>query len=180
MSEKVSTGLTERHLLLFGTIIQWFARYESLMQEIMATVSGADATSIKLLTDGIGFAEKRRALLNLLRHRAVPFDQIEQIQSYLQVVRTFAQLRDDIAHSVWITGQPQNLIWPAWLTHGPLTAVKPLHDLGKHMEDFVEDKDDKVTYTLDDFADISESLATNYTGLREYAVGHGLAPSNGG
>ena len=62
--------ITDQHLVLFGAIIQWFARHEVLMQEIMATVSGADATSIKLLTSGLSFTEKRVALFNLLSHQA--------------------------------------------------------------------------------------------------------------
>ena len=48
--------LTERHLLLFGTVIQWFARYEWLMQEVMATVAESDAGSIMLLTRGLDFS----------------------------------------------------------------------------------------------------------------------------
>lgn len=144
----------------------------------MAAVSGADVGSVRFLTGSLGFAEKRAALFNLLRHRAVPFDEVEQIRNYLQVLGTFAQLRDDMAHSVWVKGEPQNSIWPVWLTYGPLTAVKPAHDLGKHMADFVEDYLDKATYTLDDFATISQTLAANYKGLREYATRHGLAHSN--
>ena len=35
--------LSDQHLLLFGKIIQWFARYELLMQEIMAVVAGSDS-----------------------------------------------------------------------------------------------------------------------------------------
>ena len=92
------------------------------MQKIMATVSGADVTSIKLLTSGLGFTEKRDALFNLLRHRAVPLDQIDPIQSYLEALQTFTPLRNDITHSVWIEGKPQNSIWPVWLKAGPLTA----------------------------------------------------------
>ena len=54
--DAVTTGyLTERHLTLFGTIVQWFARHELLMQEIMATVSGADSGSIILLTRDFRF-----------------------------------------------------------------------------------------------------------------------------
>jgi hypothetical protein len=64
--------LTEQHLLLFGAIIQWFARHELLMQDIMATVAGSDTAAIMLLTRGLDFEGKRQALLDLLRHRAVP------------------------------------------------------------------------------------------------------------
>jgi hypothetical protein len=45
------------------------------MQEIMATVSGANVTSTKSLIVDIDFAAKRDALVRLLRHLAVPHDQ---------------------------------------------------------------------------------------------------------
>jgi hypothetical protein len=47
--------VTEEHPLLFGTIIQCFARHEVIMQKIMATISGADVTSIRLLTSELSF-----------------------------------------------------------------------------------------------------------------------------
>ena len=86
MTKVTSNCITDQHLILFGALIQWFAQHEVLMQKIMATVSGADVTSIKLLTSGLGFTEKRDALFNLLRHRAVPLDQIDHIQSYLEEI----------------------------------------------------------------------------------------------
>jgi hypothetical protein len=159
-------GLTEQHLLLFGTIVQWFARYEVLMQEIMAAVSGADITSIKLLTVSIGFTAKRDALFRLLRHRAVPHDQVDQIQSYFQVIDTFVTLRNDIVHSAWVRGAPQNSIWPLWLTHGPLSAVTPLRDTAVG----------NTTYSLDDLIEISRNIAVNHANLRAYVVGLGLTP----
>jgi hypothetical protein len=55
MKKAMREDLTERHLLLFGTIIQWFARYELLMQEIMATVAESDTACIMLLTRGLDF-----------------------------------------------------------------------------------------------------------------------------
>jgi hypothetical protein len=77
--------LSERHLLLFGTIIQWYARYEFLIQEIMAATAGCDTGSIVVLTQGLDFGGKRRALLDLLRHRNIPLDQYDRINGYLVV-----------------------------------------------------------------------------------------------
>jgi len=148
------------------------------MQKIMATVSGADVTSIKLLTSGLGFTEKRDALFNLLRHRAVPLDQIDPIQSYLEALQTFTPLRNDITHSVWIEGKPQNSIWPVWLKAGPLTAIKPAHNIGGGTKYFIEDEEDKVTYTLDKLREIVGTLERNYVNFQEYAAGIGLISSN--
>jgi hypothetical protein len=148
------------------------------MQKIMATVSGADVTSIKLLTSGLGFTEKRDALFNLLRHRAVPLDQIDHIQSYLEALQTFTPLRNDITHSVWIEGKPQNSIWPVWLKAGPLTAIKPVHNIGGGTKYFIEDEEDKVTYTLDKLREVVGTLERNYVNFQEYAAGIGLISSN--
>jgi hypothetical protein len=167
--------LTDGHLLLFGKIIQCFARHETLLEEIMAAASGADATSIKLLTMDLNFGQKRHALLNLLRHRALPIDQVDKIQGFLRVPHTFAGLRNDIAHSTWVQGDSPSLIHPAWLTHGPLVAIRAMHDIGEHKGDFVGNYDDQVTYTIENLQAILKTLEENYRGAREYAAGVGLA-----
>ena len=77
--------LTERHLMLFGTIVQLFARYELLMQEIMARAIRSDSAAVILLTRGLTFGDKRHALLGLLRHRSVPLDQFDAVYKYLEV-----------------------------------------------------------------------------------------------
>src|SRR5271168_2872483 len=89
MSQTAAVHITDQHLVYFGTIVQLYARHEVLMQEVMATVSGADVTSIRLLTTGFNFPEKQDALFNLLRHRVVPFDQTDQIRNYLQMPNTY-------------------------------------------------------------------------------------------
>jgi hypothetical protein len=50
VSITTSDCLTERHLMLFGTIVHWFARYEVLMQQIIATVIGSHLADVMLLT----------------------------------------------------------------------------------------------------------------------------------
>jgi len=82
--------------------------------------------------------------------------------------RTYTTLRNDIAHSTWAEGAPQNSVSPIWLTHGPMKAVKPVHDIGKGTKEYIEDYEDKTTYTLDDLREIGENLALNYVGFREY------------
>ena len=118
--EKADLGcLTERHLQLFGAIIQWFARYEWLMQEVMATVAGSNSGSVMLLTRGLDFSGKRQALFDLLRHRTVPLDRYDRINGYLMVPHTLTPLRDDIAHSTWIPGPSSNSIQPDWILRLP-------------------------------------------------------------
>lgn len=178
MSDTARVHITDQHLVYFGSIVQLYARHELLMQEIMATVSGADVTSIRLLTSGFNFVQKQDALFNLLRHRVVPIDQIDQIRNYLQMPQTYVPLRNDIVHSTWTDALPQNAVRPLWLTHGQMAALKPVHDLDQGSKEFIEDYQDKATYTLEDLKEISENLAMNFSGFRDYITRVNLVPSH--
>jgi hypothetical protein len=174
MKKTILDCLTEPHLLLFGTIIQWFARYELLMQEVMATVAGSDSASVMLLTSGLDFSGKRQALLTLLRHRAIPVDQFDRVYDYLLVPQTLTPLRNDIAHSAWIPGPSSNSIQPDWILRLP-PSVKPLRDdLDAPSKSFVERDRDEATYTLDDLDEIVKNLAENHRRFSDYLHGVGL------
>lgn len=168
MNRAILDSLTERHLMLFGTIIQLFARYELLMQEVMTTVSGADPAAIMLLTRGLDFREKRRALLDLLFHWTVPVDQYDRISSFLLVPEEVTPLRNDIAHAAWVSDQSSSWIQPDWILRTP-PSIKPLRDRPRAGgERFVERNDDKITYTLKGLEEIVNSLAANYELMVEY------------
>jgi len=168
MNKAILGSLTERHLMLFGTIIQLFARYELLMQEVMALVSGADPAAVMLLTRSLDFREKRRALLDLLFHWTVPVDQYDRISAFLLVPEELTPLRNDIAHAAWVSDQSSSWIQPDWILRPP-ASIKPLRDDPRvGGERFIERNDDKATYTLKGLEDIVNSLATNYELLTEY------------
>jgi hypothetical protein len=177
MSQELDDALTDQHLLLFGRIVRAFARHETLMREIMAAVSGADVTSIRLLTARNDFVRLWEALLNLLRHRALPFSQIDQIRIWLEMPRNYSPLRDDIAHSLWVAGAPGNSIRPIWLTHGPIAAVRPVHDIASDSKPFIADDADQVAYTLTDLAEINRNLEQNHAGFRTYLISIDLLSS---
>jgi hypothetical protein len=168
MTEAVSNCLTERHLMLFGAIIRWFARYELLMQEIMACVAESDCSVVTLLTHGLNFSEKRQTLLNLLRHRMIPLDRFDQVNNYLMIPHTLTRLRNEIAHAEWVAGTGPNSIQPDWILR-PQPSVKPLYD-GIEAPDKkdVECEEDKVVYTLEDLNEIVETLTANYAGFSDY------------
>jgi len=161
--------LTERHLLLFGTIVHWFARYELLMQQIMAVVAQVESGCILLLTRDLDFSEKRQALFDLLRHREIPLDQYDNVNRYLMVPHTLTPLRDDIAHSGWVRRASSDGIQPDWVLRLP-PSVQPLHGAG-----LIEREEDKITYSLADLAEIVETLATNYERFADYLHEIGLA-----
>jgi hypothetical protein len=162
MNRAPSTCLTEQHLLLFGTIIQWFARYELVIQEIMASAAGCDSGSIIVLTKGLDFSAKRRALFDLLRHRNVPLDRYDRINAYLMVPYMLTPIRNYIVHSVWISGLSSNWIQPDWVRRLP-PSIKPFHGEG-----LIENEQDKVAYSLEDLNETVETLASNYHGLADY------------
>jgi hypothetical protein len=169
--------LSEQHLLLFGAIIQWFARYELLVQEIMATVAGADPASVMFLTRHLDFSGKRLALLELLRHWTTPLDQFDRVGEYLMVPHTFVPLWNDITHSLWTPGPSSSWIQPDWILRPP-ARVKALHDdPTAPSEHFVERDQDKVAYSLDDLNEVVETLAANYERFSDYLREVGLIPS---
>jgi len=168
MNKAILGSLSERHLMLFGTIVQLFAQYELLMQEVMTKVSGADPAAILLLTRRLDFGEKRRALLDLLYHWTVPVDQYDRIGAFLLVPENLAQLRHDIAHAAWIADQSSSWIQPDWILRIP-PSIKPMRDDPRTGgERFIERTDDKTTYTLQGLEDIVNSLASSYELLVEY------------
>ena len=160
--------LTEQHLLLFGTIIQWFAQYEALMHEVMAKAAGCDSAAVMLLTRGLDFSGKRRALLDLLRHRSVPLDRYDRINDYLLVPHSLTPLRNDIAHSAWVPAKTPHWIQPDWILHLP-PAVRPLHG-----DEFVERAEDKLAYSLQELGEAIEALVANYDGFAGYLREIGL------
>ncbi len=167
--------LTPRHLELFGTIVQWFARYELLMQDVMATVAGSDAAAVMLLTRGLDFAAKRRVLLDLLRHRPVPMDQFDRIRGHLLIPEKLTPLLNNIGHSAWKAGVSATGVQPNWILRIP-PSVRPSHGDSVTPAAYVEDAVDRVEYTLDDLAQIVENLAGNYALLLNYARDVYLVP----
>ncbi len=156
--------LTERHLLLFGTIVQWFARYELLIHKLMANIIGTDANSIMLLTRSLDFSAKRRALFDLLRRRAIPLDQFDRLNEFFTVPQTLAALRDEIAHSAWVPGPAAGSIQPDWILRTP-RSIKPFHGGG-----LLERDEDGLAYSLNTLEDAVRTLARNYERLSDYLV----------
>jgi len=148
------------------------------MQQIMAVVSGADITSIRLLTDDLTFGEKRHTLFRLLRHRAIPLDRIDEIQNYLRILHTFTPLRNDIAHSAWTEGKPANLISPAWLTHGPIRAVQADHGGDPAGAEPFANYEEQVAFTLENLQGTVDNLKTNYARFLAFAKTADLVPAN--
>lgn len=160
--------VTERHLLLFGTIIHWFARYERLMTEISAKVAGSNYAAVMLLTRGLDFEGKRKALLDLLRHREVPLDQYDRVCEYLKIPHGLTRLRNDIAHSTWTSVRYSNWIQPDWILQPPPRVKAWRNDSAVSGGEQVADEDDKIGYTINDLDEIVGILSANHIGFVNY------------
>ncbi len=176
MHVDLENRLTDDHFLLFGRITQAYARHEALMEEIMAAVSGADATSVKLMTNHLPFGWKRAVMLNLLRHRGVPVGRIDEVLAFFAPLHTMLQLRDDIAHSSWVQTDPLTAIKPSWLNTGPRWALKPVHDIAGEGKTYVEDDVEQFTYTLESLVEVADRLDENEAALKRYLAAADLAP----
>jgi hypothetical protein len=166
--------LSDRHLAAFGAIVQVFARHEALMDEAAATLSGASATAVKLLTASLGFTQKCAAMLSLMRHRGVPLAQYDRVLRFTDAPRTHAALHYDIVHSIWMRTESENVIAPRWLSHGPVESVKPFHNLGQDGCIFQEWPEDIASYTLDDLNGIAQLLDRNGREFHAYLAENGL------
>jgi len=169
MNHAALDPLTLRHLALFGAVVQWFARYETLMEAMMAAAAGCDVPAVMLLMRSQSFRGKRQTLLDLLRHRATPMDNFDRIRSYLAIPDNLARLRADICHCAWRGGAAPDGVQPNWILRVPPSvkpshgeSVKPSHGEDAAPEAYVEDEDEQVEYTIDDLEQIVASLSENY------------------
>jgi hypothetical protein len=160
--------LTDQHLILFARIIQWFAQYELLMQDVIAKAAGCDAAAVMLMTRSLDFAAKRRVLLDLLRHREVALDRYDRINEFLTVPHTLTPLRNDIAHSAWVPASTEHWIQPDWILHMP-REMRPLHS-----DEIVERQEDTSAYSPEALGEAVARLATNYKAFTGYLRDVGL------
>jgi len=167
MAETQQDCLTERHLAMFGRIIHWFARYETVIDRVIAELAGSDVACMAVLTRNHGFAAKRLALLDLMRLRELPSDRWERVHAYLAVPDGQASLRDAIAHSTWIAAPGPHSIQPNWVLR-QASAVEPMNQR--------PGATGAVTYSLDDLGQIVGALADNCARLTSYLQEEGLLP----
>jgi hypothetical protein len=158
MAETQRDLLTDRHMALFGAIVQWFARYELTIQQVMAKVAATDPGCIAVLTRPLDFAEKRAALLALLRERAIPSDRWERVNALLVVPAGLASLRHDICHATWMASPLPNSIQPNWILQ-VRPGVEPTRP---------SPGADEVSYTLEALGEIVGNLADNHVRLVAY------------
>lgn len=175
-------SLSEQHLCQFGAIIQSFARYELTIQQVMATVCGTDLRAIMTLTAALDFDEKRRVLLDLLRHREIPLNQFDRVFACLRIPQTYIPLRNAINHCIWKPGAAENSIQPDWL-FAPRRTVEPdCASADEPVARFTSLSDERMQYTLEELREIADELMDNQrffqSSLEELDLLPGEPPTN--
>lgn len=174
MATAKKDAVTDRHLLLFGRIIQGFAAHELLIERILAHVMGTQVPPIILLTRALTFEEKRKAVLDLLWHAKTPLDHYDCVNSYLSFMLPFARLRHDIIHSTWSAARTGTMIQPDWILNPP-ARIHPVDTQADRLPgDFVEDEEEKLAYSADELAEIAAALDNNCEKFEHYLAETGL------
>jgi len=155
--------LTERHLALFGAILQCFARYELTIEQSIAYILRTDPSSIAILMRHLDFMGKRLALLDLLRLRAVPADQWERIFAHLAVPSCHVNLRDHITHSTWMTSPEPKSIQPSWILRW-----------NPRIEPTLQTTADESNYTLEALNEVATNLANSHEQFDAFLAETGL------
>jgi len=169
--------LSEQHLCQFGAIIQCFARYELTIQQAMASVCGTDLQAIMTLTAALDFEEKRKALLDLLRHREIPLNQFDRVFACLRIPQTYTPLRNAINHCIWKPGAGENSVQPDWLFAARRTVEPACVDAGESVARFTTLSDERLQYTLEELREIADELADNHRFFHASLEQIGLLPN---
>lgn len=162
-------GLTQRHLAVFGAILQGFARYELAIEQAIAGLLRTDASSIAILMRQVSFMDKRMALLDLLRERSIPGDKWERIFAHLAVPARHVGLRNQIAHSTWAASPEPNSIQPDWILQWP-PSIEPTLQTPRSEDN---------QYTFEMLDEIASNLAARHQQFLAYLNDVGLMPSAG-
>jgi hypothetical protein len=178
MHNTIPTCLEQAHVERFGTIVQWYARHELLMQEIIASVTGSDLGSIILLTQHHDVATQMEAVRDLLQRHAVPLNQVDQILAYLTLLGTFAPLHHDILHASWVRGHLPDSIQPDWILRRPPVIEAVREDMHLPRRSFLGRETGEHSFCLEDLDSIARQLATNHAGLSRYLGEIGLVTRN--
>ena len=161
-----SEVLTERHLAMFGAILQCFARYELTIENAIAGVLQTDASSVGILMRQLDFTAKRLALLELLRERSIPGDQWERIFAHLSLPSCHVGLRNHIAHSTWRASPEPKSIQPNWILRWA-PGIEPAH---------LRPNSDDGAYTVEMLSEIATNLAIGHERFLSYLAEAGLMP----
>ena len=152
MAKAQSEILTERHMAVFGAILQCFARYELTIEQAIAALLRTEPSSVAILMRHLDFMGKRLAFLDLLRKLSIPGDRWERIFAYLSVPSSHVDLRNHIAHSTWTASPRPNSIQPDWILRWS-PRIEPTLE-GPILDD--------VSYTLEALIETSANLAIGH------------------
>lgn len=142
----------------FGTIVQWFARHEYLMEVIAANLSGCPIANAAFFMAETGYAGKRNITKSLISLSSLEPKKQERLQWLLGQLHKHNQLRNAIAHNTWCEGTRSGSIKPLGIRvrtgKAEITGIDP----------------SEPDHTTAELWAAADDLAKNYNQLRDYLV----------
>jgi hypothetical protein len=157
--------LGDAHYLVFGRIVQQFARFERLVEIVINAALGGRMFGLTALTiSGLAYNAKCEALESLLRLVTFADNQNSEILGHITSFNAYSPLRNFIAHRSWIPGTREGSIKPLSVSaRGGKAKVVGVHD---------EERD----YTLDELFEIAGDLARIHDAFQAFLLRVGAIP----
>lgn len=156
---------SDEHLRAFGHIVHIFARFELVIQVVLASIAGGNLTLMQMVTSGLGYSGKRDALLSVLQHCSYEDDRVSRLRGFLDEIHQWSPLRNAIAHHNWKAGIRPGSIKPIYIAvrggAGKVKGVAP----------------EEREYTAGELMDIATGLGEVYNRLTDYLDAIGFIPA---
>ena len=148
----------------FGAIIQWFARCENVMTIMASAITGIEVPHAIMMMVELGYSGKRNTIRCLILSGIKDAKTREKVIWYLGQIHKHNQLRNNIAHRVWVAGKRPNSVKPMGLS---IRGGKP---------DFAGLFDDEQDWTVDELWAAANDLGKTYNDLTGYCHEKQLFP----
>lgn len=162
MSKNSLYPVSPEHMVGMGMIVQFFARHELLMTKLMSKIIGCKELDIVFLMSGLGYQGKRDAVLSVLVNSTMPKDQKDKINSYLDELNSYKNLRNNAAHSAWVDGKRNGSIKPMFFSARGGSAK------------LIGFKHNEKDYTPDELIAAGTKISELHDNFRNYLMGVGL------
>ena len=151
-------ALTDEHFRVFGAIVQWFARFERLIEINIHQISGGKNFGLtSLIVSQLGFKAKFETLNSLLGMVRIGGD--EKYNTAMKAIiadfNKHSSLRNAIAHNTWTRGRPKDSVKPVYIS----TRSAKAKIVGVHMNE--------KSYKIKELLIIEKELEGYYDDLRD-------------
>ena len=160
---KLFSPVGDEHFRAFGAIVHMFARHEFLMIGIISVITKLPVHQAAMLMAELPYRGKRETLLAMIKLTR-PAIQVEKISGYLGELHKWNQLRNAIAHCIWVDGARPNTIKAMSMSVRGGSA------------DFKGIDDEEPEYTAKDLVSAATQLVNLHSRFKEYLFAERLIP----